>query len=89
MSEVENLKIKIEKKKEEIENLKTKLKKKKSELQLLTDQLERILEQEEVAFNAKVVAEMEQRFGKYDEDSFEKFWDELVKEDASHNLNIF
>lgn len=89
MSEVENLKIKIEKKKEEIENLKTKLKKKKSELQLLTDQLERILEQEEVAFNAKVVAEMEQRFGKIDEDSFQKFLDELDKEDASHNLNNF
>ena len=61
MSEAENLKIKIEKKKEEIENLKAKLKKKKSELQLLTDQLDRLLEQEEVAFNAKVVAEMEQR----------------------------
>ena len=89
MSEVENLKIKIEKKKEEIENLKTKLKKKKSELQLLTDQLDRILEQEEVAFNAIVVAEMEQRFGKFDEDSFQKFLDELDKEDASHNLNIF
>lgn len=89
MSEVENLKIKIENKKDEIENLKTKLKKKKSELQLLTDQLDRILEQEEVAFNAKVVAEMEQRFGKFDEDSFQKFLDELDKEDVSHNLNIF
>ena len=89
MSEAEILKNKIEKKKDEIENMKTKLKKKKSELQLLTDQLERILEQEEVAFNAKVVAEMEQRFGKFDEDSFQKFLDELDKEDASHNLNIF
>ena len=89
MSEAENLKTKIEKKKDEIENMKTKLKKKKSELQLLTDQLERILEQEEVAFNAKVVAEMEQRFGKFDEDTFQKFLDELDKEDASHNLNIF
>ena len=58
-------------------------------MQLLTDQLDRLLEQEEVAFNAKVVAEMEQRFGKFDEDSFQKFLNELDKEDVSHNLNIF
>jgi len=32
---------------------------------------------------------MEQRFGKFDEDSFQKFLNELDKEDASHNLNIF
>ena len=85
MSEVENLKIKIEKKKEEIE----KLKKKKSELQLLTDQLDRMMEQEEVAFNAKVVAEMEQRFGKFDEESFQKFLEELDTKEALQHTDIF
>ena len=89
MSEAENLKIKIEKKKEEIENLKAKLKKKKSELQLLTDQLDRLLEQEAVAFNAKVVAEMEQRFGKFDEESFQKFLNELDTKEALHHTDIF
>ncbi len=89
MSEVENLKIKIEKKKEEVENLKAKLKKKKSELQLLTDQLDRMMEQEEVAFNAKVVAEMEQRFGKFDEESFQKFLEELDTKEALQHTDIF
>lgn len=89
MSEAENLKNKIEKKKDEIENMKTKLKKKKSELQLLTDQLDRMMEQEEVAFNAKVVAEMEQRFGKFDEESFQKFLEELDTKEALQHTDIF
>lgn len=89
MSEAEILKNKIEKKKDEIENMKTKLKKKKSELQLLTDQLDRMMEQEEVAFNAKVVAEMEQRFGKFDEESFQKFLNELDTKEALQHTDIF
>lgn len=89
MNEAENLKIKIEKKKEEIENLKAKLKKKKSELQLLMDQLDRLLEQEEVAFNAKVVAEMEQRFGKFDEESLKEFLQNLDAKSDFSNTNLF
>ena len=89
MSEAEILKNKIEKKKDKIENMKTKLKKKKSELQLLTDQLDRMMEQEEVAFNAKVVAEMEQRFGKFDEESFQKFLEELDTKEALQHTDIF
>lgn len=73
----------------EAENLKIKIEKKKSELQLLTDQLDRMMEQEEVAFNAKVVAEMEQRFGKFDEESFQKFLNELDTKEALQHADIF
>ena len=47
------------------------------------------MEQEEVAFNAKVVAEMEQRFGKFDEESFQKFLNELDTKEALQHADIF
>lgn len=63
----------IEKKEQEIEALKAKLKSKKMELQLLQEKKKSLEEKAQAEFNAKVVSEMEQRFGKFDENTFEIF----------------
>lgn len=77
MSELNLIEQQIYLKEQEIENLKIKMKKKKSELQILIDKKTAQEEKERAAFNAKVVAEMEQRFGKFDDTSFENFLERI------------
>lgn len=67
------LEVKIEKKKEEIQSLHIRLKKKKNELKELELKLERAKAKEQAKFNARVVKEMEQRFGKFTEENLEEF----------------
>lgn len=73
MKEKELIELQIQKKKEEIENLKLKQKRKKAELQILLDKKKVLEEKHEAEFNARVVAEMEQRFGTFDEESLDVF----------------
>lgn len=84
MSEREELEMQIQKKTKEIENLKSKQKRKKSELQNLLEKKNLLEEKEAAAFNARVVAEMEQRFGKFDEVSLNHFLNQL---DGKNNLS--
>lgn len=84
MSEREELEMQIQKKTKEIEDLKSKQKRKKSELQNLLEKKKLLEEKEAAAFNARVVAEMEQRFGKFDEVSLNHFLNQL---DGKNNLS--
>lgn len=68
-----NLESQIEKKKEEIRSMQKRLKKKKNELKELELKLEIAKAKEQAEFNAKVVKEMEQRFGKFTEESLAEF----------------
>lgn len=68
-----NLMEQIEKKKEEIRSMQERLKKKKNELKELELKLEIEKAKEQAEFNAKVVKEMERRFGKFTEESLEEF----------------
>lgn len=77
MSEKLLIEKQIEKKEQEIESLKSKLKSKKMELQLLQEKKKSLEEKAQAEFNARVVSEMEQRFGKFDEESLEKFLNSL------------
>lgn len=67
------LEVQIKKKKEEICSLQKRLKKKKNELKELELKLETAEAKKQAAFNAKVVEEMEQRFGKFTEESLGEF----------------
>lgn len=67
------LEARIEKKKGEIRSMQKRLKKKKNELRELEWKQEREKEKKQAEFNAKVVEEMEQRFGKFTEESLEEF----------------
>lgn len=71
------LEAKIEKKKEEIHSMQERLKKKKNELRELELKLEIAKAKEQAEFNARVVKEMEQRFGKFTEKSLEEFLENL------------
>lgn len=78
-----SLELEIKKKEEEIRSIQNRLKKKKNELKELELKLEIEKAKEQAEFNAKVVKEMEQRFGKFTEESLEEFLKNL---DASSSV---
>lgn len=87
MNERENLESQIKKREEEVENLKSKLKRKKAELQILLNKKEKLKDMETAQFNASIVKKIEQRFGKIDEEKFDKFLETF--DESSLSTKIF
>ena len=67
------------KKEQEIEGIKARLKKKKEELRILQERQAQEKAKEKAAFNARVVDEIEQRVGKFTEEELQIFLREMEK----------